>query len=58
MVKIELDGTKESVTINGMIHSGATTEFFDHDVCKKHRIKIIKAKHPREINLVTENQVL
>ena len=51
MVKIQLDGGKESVTINAMIDSGATEDFIDPEVCKKHGIKMIKAKNPREIYL-------
>jgi len=51
MVKIELHGGKESVTINAMIDSGATEDFIDRDVCNKHGIKMIKAKNPREIYL-------
>jgi len=51
MVKIQLHGGKESVTINAMIDSGATEDFIDREVCNKHGIKMIKAKHPREIYL-------
>jgi len=51
MVKIQLHGEKESVTINAMIDSGATEDFIDREVCNKHRIKMIKAKNPREIYL-------
>jgi len=51
MVKIQLDGEKESVTINAMIDSGATEDFIDREVCNKHGIKMIKAKNPREIYL-------
>jgi len=32
MVKIQLHGEKESVTINAMIHSGATEDFIDREV--------------------------
>jgi len=49
MVKIQLHGEKESVTINAMIDSGATEDFIDREVCNKHGIKMIKAKNPREI---------
>jgi len=52
MVKIQLHGEKESVTINTMIDSGATEDFIDSEVCNKHGIKMIKAKNPREIYLV------
>ena len=52
MVKIQLQGEKETVTINAMIDSGATEDFIDNQVCKKHRIKMIKAKNPSEIYLV------
>jgi len=49
MVKIQLHGGKESVTINAMIDSGATEDFIDREVCNKHGIKMIKAKSPRQI---------
>jgi len=49
MVKIQLHGEKESVTINAMIHSGAREDFMDREVCNKHGIKMIKAKNPWEI---------
>jgi len=51
LVKIQLHGTKESVTINAMIDSGATEDLIDKEVCNKHGIKMIKAKNPREIYL-------
>jgi len=51
MVKIQLHGGKESVTINAMIDSEATEDFIDKEVCNKHGIKMIKAKNPREIYL-------
>jgi len=34
-----------------MMDSGATEDFIDREVCHKHGIKTIKAKHPREIYL-------
>jgi len=46
MVKIQLHGEKDSVTINAMIDSGATEDFIDREVCNKHGIKMIKAKNP------------
>ena len=51
MVKVQLQGEKETVTINAMVDSGATEDFIDSEVCKKHGIKMIKAKNPREIYL-------
>ena len=51
MVKIQLHGEKESVTINAMVNSGATEDFSDREVCNKHGIKMIKAENPREIYL-------
>jgi len=51
MVKIQLQGAKESVTINAMIDSGAIEDFIDREVCNKHVIKMIKAKNLREIYL-------
>ena len=52
MVKIQLHGEKESVTINAMIDSGVTEDFIDREVCNKHGIKMIKAKNRREFYLV------
>jgi len=43
MIKIQLHGEKESVTINAMIDSQATEDFIDREVCNKHGIKMIKA---------------
>jgi len=51
MVKIQLRGGKELVTINAMIDSGATEDFIDREVCNKHGIKMIKAKTSTEIYL-------
>ena len=51
MVEVQLHGEREAVTINAMIDSGATEDFIDSKVCKKHGIKTIKAKNPREIYL-------
>ena len=51
MVKVQLQGEKETVTFNAMVDSGATEDFIDSEVCKKHGIKMIKAKNPREIYL-------
>jgi len=51
MVKIQLHGEKESVTMNAMIDSGATEDFIHREVCNKHGIKMIKAKSPSEIYL-------
>jgi len=48
-VNIQLHGGKESVTINAMIDSGATEDLINREVCNKHRIKMMKAKNPREI---------
>ena len=51
MIKIHLHGKQDTVTINAMIHSGATEDFIDHEVCSKHGIKTIKATNPRDIYL-------
>ena len=51
MIKVQLQGEKKAVTINAMVDSGATEDFIDSEVCKKHGIKIIKAKNPTEIYL-------
>jgi len=55
MVKIQLPGEKESVTINAMIDSGATEDFIDREVRNKHGIKMIKVKSPRELYLADGN---
>ena len=52
MVKVQLQGEKETVTINAMVDSEATEDFINSEVCKKHGIKMIKVKNPREIYLV------
>jgi len=49
MVKIQLHGGKESVTINPMIDSGPTEDFIDREVCNMPGIKMIKAQNPTEI---------
>ena len=49
MVKVQLHGEKETVTIKAMIDSGATEDFIDQEVCNKHGIKMIRVKNPREI---------
>ena len=51
MVKIELQGRKESVTMKAMIDSGATADLIDSEVCNKHGIKMIKAENPWEVYL-------
>ena len=51
MVKIQLHGDRELVTINAMIDSGVTEDFIDREVCNKHGIKMIKAENPRGIHL-------
>ena len=51
MVKVQLQGEKETGIINAMVDSGATEDFIDSEVCKKHGIKMIKAKNSREIYL-------
>jgi len=51
MGQIQLQGEKESVTINAMIDSGAREDFNDREVCNKHGIKMIKAKNLKEICL-------
>jgi len=49
IIKIQFHGTRESVTINGMVHSGSTENFIDKEVCNKDGIKIMKGKNPGEI---------
>ena len=52
MIRIQLHGIKNSMTINTMIDSGATEDFIDQEFCNKNQIKTIKAKNTREIYLV------
>ena len=47
MVMIQLHSTRELVTINAMIDSGAMEDFIDKEVCNKHGIKMTKAKKPK-----------
>ena len=49
MVKIQLHGGKESVTIKAIIDSGATEDFIHREFCNKHGIKMIKAENPSDI---------
>jgi len=51
MVKIQLHGEKDSVTIHTIIDSGGTEDLIDTAVCNKHGIKMIKGKNPREMYL-------
>jgi len=51
MVKIQLHGDKESVTINAKMDSRATEDFIEGEVCNKHGIMMIKARNPSEIYL-------
>src|SRR5712664_637422 len=51
MIKIQLQGEQQTVTINAMIDSGATEDFIDKEVCSKHGIKMIQAKKVRDIYL-------
>ena len=51
MVKLQLHGDKETTNINTMVDSGATKDFIDKEVCRKHRIKMIKAEVERKIYL-------
>ena len=46
MVKLQLHGTKELVTINGMIDSEATEDFIDREVCNKHGIIVTILSSP------------
>ena len=51
MVKIQLDGGNELITINAMIDSGATGDLIDGEVCNTHGIRMRKAKDGGEIHL-------
>ena len=48
MVKVQLHGERESVTIKAMIASGATEDLIDKELFNKHGIKMLRAKNPRE----------
>ena len=55
MVKVVVQGKKEKLSINAMIDSGATEDFIDKEVCRKHQIHTIAAENPREIYLADGN---
>ena len=47
----DVHGDHETVNIHAMVDSGATEDFIDNEICKKHEIKIIKAEVERKIYL-------
>ena len=51
MIKVNLHGKYESVSINAIIDSGGTENFIDKRICDKHQITTKLAKKPREIYL-------
>ena len=55
MIKVDLHGKYESVSINAMIDSGATENFIDKRLCEKHQITTKVAQKPREIYLANGN---
>ena len=55
MIKVNLHGKYESVSINAMIDSGATEDFIDKRICDKHQITTRLAEKPREIYLTDGN---
>ena len=58
MVEVQLQGEKETVTINARVDSEATEDFIDSEVCKKHGIKMIRAKIQGRFTWRNENQAL
>ena len=55
MIKVVLQGKKEKLKINAIIDSGATEDFIDKEVCKKHQITMTPTENPREIYLADGN---
>ena len=55
MIKVVLQGKKEKDSINAMIDSGATQDFIDKEVCRKHEFTTTATKNPREIYLADGN---
>ena len=55
MIKVNLHGKCESVSINAMIDSGATEDFIDNTICEKHQNTTKVAEKPREIYLADGN---
>src|SRR6201995_2255711 len=55
MIKVVLQGKKKKLSINAMIDSGATEDFIDQEVCRKHQISTIAMENPREIYLADGN---
>ena len=55
MIKVNLQGKYENVSINAMINSGATEDFIDERICDKHWITTKAAEKPREIYLADGN---
>ena len=55
MIKVNLHGNYESVSINAMIDSGATEAFIHKRICDKHQITTKMAEGPREIYLADGN---
>ena len=55
MIKVVLQGKEEKLSINAMIDSGATEDFIDKEVCRKHQISTIATENPREIYLADGN---
>ena len=55
MIKVDLHGKYESVSINAMIDSGATKDFIDKGICEKHQIITKVAEKPRDIYLADGN---
>ena len=51
MVRIQLEGRKQEVTLNAMIDSGATEDFIDQGLCDKYQIPTQKARKSREVYL-------
>ncbi len=51
MVKIQLEGRNQEVTLNAMIDSGATEDFIDQGLCDKYEIPTRETKKPREVYL-------
>ena len=55
MIKVNLHGNYESVSMNAMIDPGATEDCIDKRICDKHQITTKMAERPRGIYLADGN---
>src|SRR5205807_2278063 len=56
MIKLQLQGQRETVKVNAMIDSGATEDFIDQGLCHKYGIRTTRIRSPRMIYLADGKQ--